>query len=62
MSINFNGAAPLVYQLDPDEMNVIYLPVQRILPNKKKEAYIKDISNKLNEMGCRHLLIPVMDD
>jgi len=63
LKFDFNeGSTPAVYQLDPEVMNVIYVPVSRILPVKKREAHMKTISDGLKESGYKHLLIPVMDD
>ena len=45
IKLDFNeGNTPAVYQLDPEKMNLIYVPVHRILPQNKKKEYLKSIS------------------
>lgn len=62
MNLNFNNNASAVYQLDKNELNVIYVPVPRLYQRKHREAYLKSISDGLKEQGYKHLLLPVLDD
>jgi DNA adenine methylase len=53
---------PAVYQLTKDTMNVIYIPVPRVYPVKKRKAYLKEMSDTLTEKGYENFLIPILDD
>ena len=61
MQFNLNDGTSAVYQLRKESMNVIYVPVPRAYPQKRKDSYIKSISKALSEEGYKHLLLPVMD-